>query len=228
VGSIKRAFDGLIATESGEERLWLEQARVVFIMVMGTGLRRGELRGLRWRHIYPANPDGARLRVVETFVGGFTDRPKSAAGERTLALGKRVADELFQHRASTAYGGDDEFVFCSPTKGTPFDPRRYAISFRKALAAGINDYIRPFYDMRHSSITNSAAAGTSTTALMARAGHADLRTTQGYVDLAGESCRAEAERLEERLWGHALVESSGTPETDPDEASPETLSQLSS
>jgi hypothetical protein len=36
---------------------------------------------------------------------------------------------------------------------------------------------------------------------MARAGHSDFKTTQGYIDLAGERFREEAERLEERLWG---------------------------
>jgi integrase len=84
-------------------------------------------------------------------VQGKVDTPKSIDGERTIALGQRIAD------------------------------------------------VRAFHEMRQSSITNSAAAGTSTAALMARAGHADLRTTQAYVDLAGESLRAEAERLEERL-----------------------------
>jgi hypothetical protein len=36
---------------------------------------------------------------------------------------------------------------------------------------------------------------------MARAGHSDFATTQLYIDLAGESFREEADRLEERLWG---------------------------
>jgi hypothetical protein len=36
---------------------------------------------------------------------------------------------------------------------------------------------------------------------MARAGHSDFRTTQVYIDLAGERFRKDAERLERRLWG---------------------------
>jgi hypothetical protein len=35
----------------------------------------------------------------------------------------------------------------------------------------------------------------------ARAGHSDFKTTQAYIDLAGEHFRPEAELLEERLWG---------------------------
>jgi integrase len=80
--------------------------------------------------------------------------------------------------------------------------RRYSKTLRKALAkAGITDYVRPFHDLRHSSITNAAAAGTPPAALMARAGHSSFTTTQGYIDLAGETFREEADRLERRLWG---------------------------
>ncbi len=153
-------------------------------------------------NVFLADPEGAFLRVAETWVQAATDTPKSEAGERTVALGERVASKLFEHRARTAYAGDDERVFCSPTKGTPFDVARYAATFRLALRrAKITDYVRPFHDLRHSSITNAAAAGTSPAALMARAGHSDFNTTQGYIDLAGEQFREEANMLERRLWG---------------------------
>ena len=41
-------------------------------------------------------------------------------------------------------------------------------------------------------MTNAAAAGLSPAALMARAGHSDFKTTQGYIDLADEHFREEA------------------------------------
>jgi integrase len=199
---VERAFDELIAESKDEERRWREQARVIFLVVLGAGLRRGEMLGLRWGLVHLADPDGAHLRVAETWVLAGMDSPKSEAGERTIAVGQRLATELFAHRGRTAFDGDDERVFCSPTKGTPFDVARYAKTLRLALTrAGITDYVRPFHDARHSSITNAAAAGTSPAALMARAGHSDFKTTQGYIDLAGETFREEADLLERRLWG---------------------------
>jgi hypothetical protein len=36
---------------------------------------------------------------------------------------------------------------------------------------------------------------------MARAGHSDFKTTHLYINLAGETFRAEAELLEQRLFG---------------------------
>lgn len=92
-------------------------------------------------------------------------------------------------------------MFCSQTGG-PLDPARYAATLRVALErAKIAKPMRPFHDGRHTSITNAAAAGKSSVALMARAGHSDFKTTQGDIDLAGETFRDEAELLEERLFG---------------------------
>jgi integrase len=79
---------------------------------------------------------------------------------------------------------------------------RDAVTLRTALKrAEIGDYVRPFHDGRHTSRTNAAAAGIESTKLMALAGHSDFATTQGYIDLAGEVFRQEAELLGERLFG---------------------------
>ena len=84
-------------------------------------------------------------------------------------------------------------MFCNPLTGRPLDPKRYAATLRLALKrAKVDRPVRPFHDGRHTSITNAAAAGTSPAALMARAGHSDFKTTQGYIDLAGETFGEEA------------------------------------
>jgi integrase len=67
--------------------------------------------------------------------------------------------------------------------------------------AGVDGIERPSHDLRHSSITNAAAAGTPPEALMSGSGHSSYATTRRYIDLAGERFRPEADRLEERLWG---------------------------
>jgi integrase len=85
--------------------------------------------------------------------------------------------------------------------GGPLDPKRYAETLKLALAkAKVGRPMRPFHDGRHTSITNAAAAGVSPAALMARAGHSDFKTTQGYIDLAGETFRGEAELADDRLF----------------------------
>jgi integrase len=206
IARVERAFAELAEQAQGEERAWREQARVAFLVIVGLGLRRGELLGLRWHDVDLADPDGAVLRVRETFVRGAADTPKSEAGERTIAIGPKLAEELWQHRRRAAFSGADERVFCHPVKGSPLNPKRYAATLTLALAkARVVRSMRPFHDGRHTSITNSAAAGLSPAALMARAGHTDYKTTQGYIDLAGQTYREEAELAEQRLLGAVQV-----------------------
>jgi integrase len=209
-----------VLEEGGRAYVWDLQTRSKLrAPACEPGLRRSELQGLRWRNVHLADPDGAFLRVAETWVRYGVDTPKSEAGERTVALGQRLAAELFEHRGLSAFAGDDDRVFPSPHTGAALDHKRYAVTFRRALAkAKVEGYLRPFHDLRHSSITNAAAAGTAPAALMARAGHSDFKTTQGYIDLAGEMFRAEADRLERRLWGDSGTK---TRYQNADSASPE-------
>jgi integrase len=73
---------------------------------------------------------------------------------------------------------------------------------RAALVkAGVNGYVRPFHDLRHTAITNDAASGSSAIAVMTKAGHANMATTKRYLHLAGTVFRPEAEALAERLLG---------------------------
>jgi site-specific recombinase XerD len=187
-----------------DERAWIRQCGQVFVVVYSTGIRRGELLGLKWGRVRLADPEGPSLRIDETFVRDAVDTPKSEASERTISLGPVAADALFARRADTDYGDDGERVFCHPDTGGPFDRKAYADTFRAALAkAKITDAVRPFHDGRHSAITNGAAAGVAPAALQANAGHADLSTTQRYIDLAGVRFKAEAEKAEARMFGTA-------------------------
>lgn len=203
VRAVEAAFCELVEEADDEfERRWRQTCRVIFLTVAELGLRRGEVRGLRWRSVSLADPEGPSLRVAETFVQGGTDSPKSKAGRRTIPISSKLAAELFDHWAGSVHRSDDDLVFLSAYKGSPIDPHMYALTFRAALKrAGISDYLRPFHDGRHSAITNAARAGRKEHALMTLAGHSDSRTTRLYTHLAGEMFRDEADRMGAALWG---------------------------
>ncbi len=166
------------------------QARTMYLTVVLTGVRRFELQGLSWRDVDLVE---SVLRVRES---------KSEEGERSIALSPMLAEALWQHRRRSSFQGEDELVFGHPTRGTKFNHKWFAAEFRSALkAAGIDDYVRPFHDLRHASLTNGAAAGESPIALMTRAGHRNMKTTQVYLHLAGVVFRDEAAALEQRLLG---------------------------
>jgi integrase len=165
-----------------------EQARAMFLTLVLTGVRRNELLALRWADVDLVE---SVLRVRDS---------KTEQGIRSIALSPALSEALWQHRRASAFQGDDELVFCHPERGTAYRQHRFADQLRAALvAAGITDYVRPFHDLRHTSLTNEAAAGSSPIALMAKAGHTDMKVTRRYLHLAGIVFRDEAAALERRL-----------------------------
>ncbi len=171
-----------------------QQPRAVFLTLVLTGVRRFEIQGLRWRDIDLVENV---LRVVDS---------KTEEGVRSIALSPVLAEELWQWRRETKFQGDGERVFCNQGTGGEYDEEHFAVALRAALkASGVEDYVRPFHDLRHTAITNDAAAGSSAIAVMAKAGHSSMATTKRYLHLAGVVFHDEAEALERRLLG---VESS--------------------
>ncbi len=169
-----------------------EQARTIFLTLVLTGIRRHEMQALRWRDV----------DLVESVVR-ITDS-KTEQGIRSIALSSTLAEALWQRRRNSAFQGDDELVFCHPLRGTVYRQHVFADHFRAALKkAGITDYVRPFHDLRHTSLTNEAATGSSPIALMAKAGHTDMKVTRQYLHLAGIVFHDEADALEQRLFGPA-------------------------
>jgi integrase len=171
-----------------------EQARVVFLTLILTGLRRSELQALRWRDVDLIDDV---LRVRDS---------KSEEGIRSIALSSGLVEQLWQRRRTSQFQADDDRVFCHPERGTVYRADVFRHALRAALAAaGVEAKLRPFHDLRHASLTNGAAAGENPVALMARAGHRSMRTTERYVHLAGIVFRDEASALERRLFGTADV-----------------------
>jgi integrase len=167
-----------------------EQARAVFLTLVLTGLRRSELQRLRWRDVDLVD---CVLRVRDS---------KTEEGVRSIALSKTLAEELWQQRRRSAFQGDDELVFCHPERGTVYRAETFKEALTASLrAAGVDKQPRAFHDLRHTAITNDAAAGSSPIAVMAKAGHANMATTKRYLHLAGVVFRDEADALERRLLG---------------------------
>jgi integrase len=181
-----------------------EQAQLIFLTLVLTGIRRFELQALRWRDVDLVM---STLRVAES---------KSEEGERSIALASMLAEALWQRRRSSAFRGDDELVFCHPTRGSRIDPDWYAGEHRKALkAAGITEYVRPFHDLRHASLTNGVVAGEQPLELMARAGHRSMSTTRQYLHLAGITFPEKAAALEQHLLAGRTFYPTDVTEADP-------------
>jgi integrase len=168
--------------------------RCLFLTAAMTGLRQGELLGLRWRDV---DWSAARIRVRQSYVRGEFGTPKSRRSSRSVPLADRVAGELDRHFTASAFQADDDLVFCHPETGAPLDRSRLLKRFKAAAKrAGVRD-VR-FHDLRHTFGTRMAAAGVALRTLQEWMGHRDFKTTLIYADYQPSAGEAD---LVERAFG---------------------------
>jgi integrase len=191
---------------------WGPTDRALYMTAAMTGLRQGELLGLRWRDV---DWTAARLRVRQNYVRGHWGTPKSKRGSRSVPLVDRVGGKLERHYQRSAYQGDDELVFPHPETGEVLDHSALGRRFKKALkAAGVRE-VR-FNDLRHTFGTRMAAAGVPLRTLQEWMGHRDFKTTLIYADYAPSEHET---RMAERAFasgtnlGTNLSETEKNPET---------------
>lgn len=171
-------LEALLASETDDDLG--KTLRVLYLTAAMTGLRQGELLGLRWRDI---DWTAARVRVRRNWVRGEFGTPKSRRSSRSVPLADRVAGELDRHFKGSGFTGDDELVFAHPLLGTPLDRSRVLKRFKAALRrAGVRE-VR-FHDLRHTFGTRMAGAGVPIRTLQEWMGHRDIKTTLIYADYA--------------------------------------------
>jgi integrase len=173
-----------------------------------TGLRQGELLGLRWVDV---EWDGPALHVQQQRNRfGETAAPKSARGRRRIPIDAATADALRTTRAAqdrdrARLGADyqDHGLVWQTAIGTPLSPRNLSRRwYRDRTRAGLPP-IR-FHDLRHSHASALAAAHMDIRQLADRLGHAQVAfTIQTYVHARSEDQRADVERLAAAMTGLA-------------------------
>ncbi len=151
-----------------------EQDAALFEVAAFTGLRLGELRGLRWGDV----DRGRRLvHVRRSFTRGEEGPPKSGKVRSVPLVDQavRALDEL-SHRER--FTDDDDLVFVNDL-GQPFEESAMRRRFYAALDVAELPRIR-FHDLRHTFGTLAVQAFPLTD-VKAYMGHADIQTTMIYV-----------------------------------------------
>jgi len=168
--------------------------RRLYLAAAMTGLRQGELLGLRWLDV---DWVASRVRVADSFTRGAFDSPKSHEG-RSVPMADRLAGELERHFQRSAYAAESDLVFCHPHTGHVLDAsklrKRYATALERARVRQIT-----FHELRHTFGTQMAAAGAPLRAIQEWMGHADAKTTEIYAHYAPDPTRGAA--FAERAFG---------------------------
>ncbi|MGI2295108.1 tyrosine-type recombinase/integrase [Paenibacillus sp. GXUN7292] len=196
----------LLAALKGEFPYW----RVLITLALTTGLRRGELLGLEWKHI---DLEAGTLRVEQALSTTKQNRflisePKTENSIRTVSLPASVIKELKEYKTHCNKerlklgdlwkGGDRNFVF-TVLDGKPMSP--YSVNgFWTSFTKKHNlRYIR-FHDLRHTSATLLLNSGVHAKVISDRLGHADITTTLNiYAHTLKTADEAAANKFDDLL-----------------------------
>lgn len=201
-----------------ELRLFLLSARAdehyaAFHLAAATGLRRGELLGLRWCDL---DFERGQLRVIQTVVvvrGQVRiGLPKTDRSRRVVALDKQTVAVLREYRRATVarYGVEhrrfDEqgLVFVSPDGG-PIHPALFTYYFRRRVRASGVRKIR-LHDLRHTHATHALQAGVHPKIVSERLGHSTIAITLDIYSHALPSMQREAAEAVAALLADDRVE----------------------
>ena len=139
-----------------------------------TGLRRGELLGLKWEDVDFEHSTITVKRQVIRVQGHIEEGPlKTKNAYRTIAIGDDVVAILkdLQERE----GDKSPYIFPSPNGG-PQDPDSVLPMFKRMLKRCGIDPIR-FHDIRHTFATVAIAEGVDCKTLSAMLGHYSVAFT---------------------------------------------------
>jgi len=150
-----------------------------------TGLRRGELLGLRWQDV---NLDEGVLHVRQAAQwlpseGWVFRQPKTHRSRRPVALAPATVRVLRDHRRrqieerlalGPAYR-DRDLVFCTRS-GSPIDPSGLRSAWGRIVRAAELPHLR-FHDLRHIHATLMLLGGVHPKVVAERLGHADVGIT---------------------------------------------------
>ncbi len=156
----------------------------IWLLALATGMRKGELLGLRWRDVDTGRGVASIRQTIGTLRGKVDIKPpKTASSRRDVHMPRGVLAALREHRRTQderrrelgPLWDDYDLVFTA-ANGGPIHPdnldRDYARLVRRAGVRRIR-----IHDLRHSFATLAIALGVPIKVVSESMGHADIATT---------------------------------------------------
>jgi integrase len=179
------------------------------IVALATGLRRGELLGLRWRDV---DVERRTLSIRQTvgLVGTtiLAGQPKTRSGRRTIPVPADVIEALREHRrrqnerrlALGPIWQDHDLVFAA-ANGNPINPDNLRRDYARLVALAGVPRIR-IHGVRHTHATLALQQGANIKAVSQRLGHARTSITMDiYAHVLPEQAQDVSEKVGTVLFG---------------------------
>lgn len=181
-----------------------ERLGPLWILLLDTGLRRGEALGLRWRDI---DLEQNALRVVQArvSVGEGFDEPKSRESRRSVVFSDVTAEALLAWRAAQEKEREgladwtaDDLVFTTP-RGAGLSPDAASKTFRRFVETHALPEIR-LHDLRHSSASLMLLEGIPLQDVSKRLGHSGVGiTSDTYAHVYDQQRQAAGSAMDKVL-----------------------------
>jgi integrase len=150
--------------------------RAFFTTAYYTGMRLGELLALTWADVDLVS---CRIAIKRSWSRGAETTTKSRK-RRTISVAPTVARELSRLVTFTPYGAPDDRVFAHQQSGKVLDESWVRSTFVAAQKrADVPVY--KLHDTRSTFATIVWSRGEAISTIQAILGHADVRTTMGYI-----------------------------------------------
>ncbi|HKA87337.1 MAG TPA: site-specific integrase [Haliangiales bacterium] len=164
-----------------------EEWRPMIVVALRTGMRQGELLGLRWQDV---DLIAGRILVRQSIVRGRVGTPKSGR-PREIPLGEDVLAALKAHRHLRG-----ELVFCDYGGRVLGKEECKHPLWRACRRAGLRRI--GWHTLRHTFASHLAMRGAPLKAVQDLLGHATIQMTMRYAHLAPEVARDAVRLLDER------------------------------
>lgn len=199
----------LLAATEGHEM------EALFKLALATGMRRGEIMGLKWQDI---DFDAGVLQVKRVLsrvpsklpgIGYVEAEPKTETSRRSIVVASFALEALKEHRvhqleAKLKVGPawqDHDYVFCTSI-GTHLNPTRDILDQLKLLLKKADLPDIRFHDLRHCVATLLMGMGVPARVVQEILGHSNVTITLGVYSHVQPTMQREAvERLNRMLEG---------------------------
>ena len=136
-----------------------EPFRTIVYLAAVSGMRRGELFGLKWKDV---DFQLGQLKVVRSIIDQKVGETKTRGSKRSLPLPTEAVVALGKRKDATQYGGNEDWVFASPHAfgELPYWPNAVMVRHVQPAAdrAGISKRIG-WHTFRHTFATLLQASG---------------------------------------------------------------------
>jgi integrase len=171
-----------------------EPARTMALVAVLTGLRIGEILGLRWQDL---DLVAGQLRVEQACYRGQMGSPKTPNSRRVLPLPAALIETLKGYRAGKL---DGEGLLFQTRSGGPFSPSNLFQRHLKPAGRAIGTPWLNWHTLRRTHATYFQLAGGSIKDAQAQLGHSNLSTTlEIYTLPIPAQQRAAVEKLSQIL-----------------------------